>query len=456
MRIPLLSAMGVAVLATVFAYFAMVGFALDVLEISTVSAYVFAGVYELSLITVALLAREAAQQDRPARTQLVMTWVFSAASGILAGYHEIDAGHGLVAAGFRFTVPVVAALMWHFALVGDRHLASVRSWTELRQAVLIHSVITASARWFEAQGRAAGKSGRRAKRAVERRNQARLRAMTRAMRSVPAGELRGRLVDWDDGVMAMSEMTATVGRAVVMDAQTGVRVMEQLAQVMTHGASAQSGSPAQVDPGASLSVARRSALALSAAPKRDAAASPRAHAERAAASSATSAVTRAPAAQEAPASSVMSEATHDAAAWDAAPAAEGLAGAAARSGGDDAASPAVPQEPSAQPVAPRASDAAPEPSQNPAAPQQLRGAEVTQSQTAASRAPAPQRRASARAQVDLLEVHRMRSAGVSWRKIGPALKPPVSPDTARRAYEDARKAPETPAHGLFLKELQAS
>ncbi|MGH3351570.1 MAG: hypothetical protein ACRDPS_12975 [Nocardioides sp.] len=435
--------MGVAVLATAFAYVAMVGFATDVLEISPVSAYVFAGVYELSLITVALLAREAAQQDRPARTQLLMTWVFSAASGILAGYHELDAGHGAVAAGFRFTIPVVAALMWHFALVGDRHLASMRSWTDLRQAVQIHSVITASSRWFEAQGRAAGKGGRRAQRAVERRNQARLRAMTRAMRSVPAGELRGRLVDWEDGVLAMSELTATVGRAVVMDAETGVRVVEQLTQVMTQTAAPLPGAAAQLEFAASRSVAQEQVPLAIAAASTDAAVTQR-HPGVAAPAPAAGP----PATPDAP---VREEVAHQAAA-------SGKAGAAASRGADDAASRTMPQAHPSQSAASSDSDAASS-APEPAASTQLRDAGVAQSQAVAAGTALPQRRvsrASARGQVDLMEVHRMRSAGESWRKIGPALSPPVSPDTARRAYEDAQKAPETPARGILLKELQAS
>lgn len=57
---------------------------------------------------------------------------------------------------------------------------------------------------------------------------------------------------------------------------------------------------------------------------------------------------------------------------------------------------------------------------------------------------------TARDLVDLVEVHRMRTAQppASWRAIGDVFG--VSADTARRAYEAAQKAPETPAQGIRL------
>lgn len=125
-------AAAVAVLATAAAYVAMVGFATDTVGMSAGTAYAFAGVLELSLVTVALMAREAAQDDRPNGTLLTLTWVLSGASGSFSGWHELAQGHGPVAAVFRVTVPLLAALMWHLALVGDRHIASGRTFAEVR------------------------------------------------------------------------------------------------------------------------------------------------------------------------------------------------------------------------------------------------------------------------------------------------------------------------------------
>ena len=83
-------------------------------------------------------------------------------------------------------------------------------------------------------------------------------------------------------------------------------------------------------------------------------------------------------------------------------------------------------------------------------------ASVTQPRPRTAGAPsttqrAPRRSArTARDLVDLVEVHRMRTAQppASWRAIGDVFG--VSADTARRAYEAAQRAPETPAQGIRL------
>ncbi|MFD3675287.1 hypothetical protein ACFWVQ_45225, partial [Streptomyces sp. NPDC058672] len=107
------------------------------------SAYLFAGVLEICLVTVALMAREAAQQERPNGLLLWLTWGFSGASATFAAAHEISLDHSAVAAGFRFIVPFLAALMWHLVLVGDRHLATGRSWSQLRASGRMHAALEA-------------------------------------------------------------------------------------------------------------------------------------------------------------------------------------------------------------------------------------------------------------------------------------------------------------------------
>lgn len=139
----LLGAIGLAAVATGSAYIAMVGFGRDVVGMSAGVAYTTAGFLEGCLVVVALMAREAAQQERPNGLLLGLTWAFSAASAVFAAWHEIELGHSPAAAVFRFLVPFVAALMWHLVLVGDRHLATGRSWSQLRASGRMHAALEA-------------------------------------------------------------------------------------------------------------------------------------------------------------------------------------------------------------------------------------------------------------------------------------------------------------------------
>lgn len=142
-RLILTGAIAVALISTAGAYYAMVGFAVDILAMSVGTSYAFAGVFELSLVTVALMAREAMQNDRPAPTLLACTWLLSAASGFFAAWHELAAGHGIGAAVFRIAVPLLAALMWHFALIGDKHLATGRTFSQLLAGRRMHTAFEA-------------------------------------------------------------------------------------------------------------------------------------------------------------------------------------------------------------------------------------------------------------------------------------------------------------------------
>jgi hypothetical protein len=191
----LFGAIAVALISTAAAYVAMVGYGRDVLEMGAINAYAFAGVFELSLVTVALMAREAAQQDRPAQTLLTLTWLLSAASGFFAGWHEIHLGHAATAAAFRFIVPLLAALMWHLALVGDRHLAMERSWSELREGGRLHRMFFARVAWRREQ--ANGNGGWLSKRKIKRANARRIRAEEVAMRTVHPSKIDAALTEWN-------------------------------------------------------------------------------------------------------------------------------------------------------------------------------------------------------------------------------------------------------------------
>ena len=206
----LFGAVSVALVSTAAAYVAMVGFGRDVLEMGAINAYAFAGVFELSLVTVALMAREAAQQNRPAQTLLTLTWALSTASGIFAGWHEVYMGHSLSAVGFRFMVPLLAALMWHLALVGDRHLAMERSWSELRAGARIHTMLDAGA--ARSRAVAADDGSRRARRRVARATARRDRAESVALRSSDPTKMRELTAQWADAFDAVRESRAVTAR----------------------------------------------------------------------------------------------------------------------------------------------------------------------------------------------------------------------------------------------------
>lgn len=205
-RPAMIAAVAVAMIATGSAYLAMVGFGTDVLEQSVAIAYTTAGVFELSLVTVALLAREAATQNRPNGTLLTLTWALSSASGVFAAWHELFLGHAVGAVVFRFVVPVLAALMWHLALIGDRHLASGRTWSAMRENARMHALFLSIDAERRARNRADG--SRSARRRIDRAERARLRARAVALRTVPPAEVRAQVATWSDALAAVDEVTA--------------------------------------------------------------------------------------------------------------------------------------------------------------------------------------------------------------------------------------------------------
>lgn len=208
----LFGAVSVALISTAAAYVAMVGFGRDVLAMGAINAYAFAGVFELSLVTVALMAREAAQQDRPAQTLLTLTWLLSAASGFFAGWHEIHLGHAVTAAAFRFIVPLLAALMWHLALVGDRHLAMERSWSDLRMGARMHALLATRVEWRRARDTALRKRTASSRRKLERAQKRYWRAEAVALRSVAPGAMREQITQWVDAFAAVAEGTRQADR----------------------------------------------------------------------------------------------------------------------------------------------------------------------------------------------------------------------------------------------------
>lgn len=206
-------ATAVALLSTAAAYVAMVGFGRDVLAMGAVNAYAFAGVFELSLVTVALMAREAAQQDRPAQTLLTLTWLLSAASGYFAGWHEIHLEHGATAAAFRFVVPLLAALMWHLALVGDRHLATGRSWSDMRTNARMHAMMLTAEAWHRARAEYEANPTKGNARRLEEATRRRLRARSVALRTVDPADMDRRVAEWSSAIEAVTRGTTVAGKS---------------------------------------------------------------------------------------------------------------------------------------------------------------------------------------------------------------------------------------------------
>jgi hypothetical protein len=218
----LTGAISVALISTGSAYLAMVQFGIDVLAMNQGTAYATAGVFELSLVTVALLAREAARDNRPGGTLLALTWALSSASGVFAAWHEAYIGHPVGAVLFRFIVPLLAALMWHLALIGDRHLATGTSWSAMRQSARMHALFLTTEDLFRAQSLNDG--SRSARRRLARAEAGRRRARSVALRTVPPTEMRAQVAAWCEALAAVGDGTADVARLHLADRQrlTGI------------------------------------------------------------------------------------------------------------------------------------------------------------------------------------------------------------------------------------------
>ncbi|GAA4688073.1 Winged helix-turn-helix DNA-binding [Promicromonospora umidemergens] len=223
-RLVLTGAISVALISTGSAYLAMVQFGIDVLAMNQGTAYATAGVFELSLVTVALLAREAARDNRPGGTLLALTWALSSASGVFAAWHEAYIGHPVGAVVFRFIVPLLAALMWHLALIGDRHLATGTSWSAMRQSARMHALFLSTEDLFRAQSLSDG--SRAARRRLARAEAGRRRARSVALRTVPPREMRAQVAAWCEALAAVGDGTADVARLHLADRQrlTGILV----------------------------------------------------------------------------------------------------------------------------------------------------------------------------------------------------------------------------------------
>jgi hypothetical protein len=116
-RTQAMTAVGVAALGfTAIAYMNMVPFLRDDLGWPAEVAWTLGGVFEIALIALGLLGRWAALEQLPFEKFLMWTWLFAAMSGAFAAVHMLNAGMAWGPVLFAFAVPLVAALVWHFAL----------------------------------------------------------------------------------------------------------------------------------------------------------------------------------------------------------------------------------------------------------------------------------------------------------------------------------------------------
>ncbi|MFB7890400.1 hypothetical protein ACFCZ3_20340 [Cellulosimicrobium cellulans] len=139
-----------AVLATVLAVQGMVLFWHEVIGMVLWASVILAGVLEFTLVASALWDRVAAMRGRS--TRATATWIVAAASGILAGIHEVarplpDGTSAwtfepftILAAIARVVPPLLAAWLWHKLLVEAGHEAEGRTMSEVRRSKRMHRV----------------------------------------------------------------------------------------------------------------------------------------------------------------------------------------------------------------------------------------------------------------------------------------------------------------------------
>lgn len=201
-HLPMVAVVIAATIATALAYSGMVLFGLEVAHMSPLEAYGLAGFLEISLVAVALMARNAALEGRPYGVLLALTWVLSGTSGLFAALHEIAVPTASTPymVVFRFVPPLVAALMWHLALVGERHMVTGHTLEERRRELRVHGYVSALEQWRDARADSAGSSGdlRKVRAAHERQRAAR----DAALKLLTVEDFERRMLVWVDRLEA--------------------------------------------------------------------------------------------------------------------------------------------------------------------------------------------------------------------------------------------------------------
>lgn len=201
-HLPMVAVVIAATIATALAYSGMVLFGLEVAHMSPLEAYGLAGFLEISLVAVALMARNAALEGRPYGVLLALTWVLSGTSGLFAALHEVAVPTASTPymVVFRFVPPLVAALMWHLALVGERHMVTGHTLEERRRELRVHGYVSALEQWRDARADSAGSAGdlRKVRAAHERQRAAR----DAALKLLTVEDFERRMQVWVDRLEA--------------------------------------------------------------------------------------------------------------------------------------------------------------------------------------------------------------------------------------------------------------
>ncbi|WP_155990620.1 DMT family transporter [Paraoerskovia marina] len=195
-HLPMVAVVIAAFIATALAYSGMVLFGLEVAGMAPMEAYALAGFLEVSLVAVALMARNAALEARPYGVLLTLTWVLSGTSGLFAALHEVAVPSATTPymVVFRFIPPLVAALMWHLALVGERHLVTGDTLDERRRERRVHAYVTALEKWRDARLDSTG--DRKSTRKVRTAHQAQRSARDGALKLLTVEDFERRMQVW--------------------------------------------------------------------------------------------------------------------------------------------------------------------------------------------------------------------------------------------------------------------
>ncbi len=201
-HLPMVAVVVAAFIATALAYSGMVLFGLEVAGMTPVEAYALAGFLEVSLVAVALMARNAALEGRPYGILLTLTWILSGTSGVFAALHEVAVPSATTPymVVFRFVPPLVAALMWHLALVGERHLVTGHTLEERRREHRVHQYVAALETWRDARRDNTG--SRRGTRKVKVAHGRQRAARDRALKLLTVEDFERRMQVWVDRLEA--------------------------------------------------------------------------------------------------------------------------------------------------------------------------------------------------------------------------------------------------------------
>jgi hypothetical protein len=144
-----------AAMATALSYVFITQFFVDVAGMPLWQAYSFGGFLEVCLVGAGLQARARILDAAEAGVLITLTWVFSGISAALSASHEIvhrgadgtlvldpTSGSPLTMI-VRAVAPLVAAIMWHLLLIGEKHLVSGLPRGYRRHARLMHTYLFA-------------------------------------------------------------------------------------------------------------------------------------------------------------------------------------------------------------------------------------------------------------------------------------------------------------------------